>query len=139
MAKEQNAAEEATQEAFIKAWEKLPDFSGDSAFGTWLHRIAVNTVLTHMRRDSRYRNRVVPHGEASDQEIIEVVTTVSHPERMDMEEALRHLPDNARTVFILHEMEGYRHDEIAEMTGVTVGTSKSQLHRARKLLQEYLK
>lgn len=126
-------ADEFTQKAFIQAWESLPRFRGESGFGTWLHRIAVNTVLAHRRRALREAEKLrladdgtfTPDGAGPDA-------------GMDLEHAVAALPDGAREVFVLHDVEGYRHDEIATLAGIAVGTSKAQLHRARRLLRERL-
>lgn len=129
-------AEEMTQEAFIRAWEKLETFRGDSAFSSWLHRLTVNLVLASWRAAGRYRQRVVS---------IEDAGRWTEPEQrptkglaMDLERAVRELPRGARTVFVLHDVEGLKHREIAELTGLAVGTSKTQLHRARTLLRDAL-
>lgn len=129
-------AEDLTQEVFVRAWQKLDLFRGDSAFSTWLHRLTVNLVLTSLRSASRYRARVVA---------VDDLEPLAHEERpaapgarVDLEAAIAKLPEGARTVFVLHDVEGYRHHEIAAMTGVATGTSKAQLHRARKLLREAL-
>lgn len=129
-------AEEMTQEAFIRAWEKLDSFRGDSAFSSWLHRLTVNLVLASWRSAGRYRKRVVS---------IEDAGRWTEPEQrptkglaMDLERAIGELPRGARTVFVLHDVEGLKHREIAELTGLAVGTSKTQLHRARTLLRDAL-
>jgi len=130
-------AEDMVQEAFVRAWNKLGLFKGDSKFGTWLHRLAVNVVLSDRRiRVKRLRR---------EQEFDENVERVQVGERdvfaglrKDLEAAIAGLPERARTVLILYDIEGYRHEEIAEMTGMAVGSSKAQLHRARKLVQEVL-
>lgn len=125
-------AEEFTQKAFVQAWEALPRFRGDSGFGTWLHRIAVNVVLTHRRRVAREVENLRDAGE-------EPPGNARDPSGgMDLERAISALPDGAREVFVLHDVEGYRHDEIAALTGIAVGTSRAQLHRARSLLRERL-
>lgn len=130
-------AEELTQQAFLTAWQKLPHFRGESAFGSWLHRIAVNATLAAFRAEARRTNRVFG---AEDPSIFE---TLSAPPpagiRLDLEAAIAALPPQARAVFVLHEIEGWQHDEIASELGVTTGTTKAQLHRARKLLQEALR
>ena len=128
-------AEELAQEAFVKAWEKLSTFRGESRFGTWLCRLTINTVLTRLKKDGRRGLR-----EVSDNGVL----ADSAPNqqranpglRMDLEQAISALPEGARIAFVLHDVEGYRHDEIAEMSGTAVGTSKAQLHRARRLLRE---
>lgn len=128
-------AEDCTQEAFIQAWRKLSKFRGDSTFGTWLHRIAVNSVLGRMRKSRREQGRV------------REVTDISPPAETvgdsadfgDLQRAVDGLPDGARHVFVLHAVYGYSHDETGEMLGIATGTSKAQLHRAKKLLAQQLK
>jgi RNA polymerase sigma-70 factor (ECF subfamily) len=129
-------AEEMTQKAFLTVWEKLPHFRGESAFSSWLHRIAVNTVLADFRAESRRRQRVFG---TEDPAIFETAPRASCAGiRLDLEQAIAALPPQARTVFVLHDVEGWQHNEIARELGVATGTSKAQLHRARKLLQEAL-
>ncbi len=129
-------AEELTQDVFVRAWEKLPLFRGESAFSTWLHRLAVNVVLNARKVDGRERLR----GGEGDEDTYELPShKVARPgERMDLEAAIAKLPPGAKRVFVLHDVEGYKHEEIAEMLGVTSGGSKAQLHRARLLLREAL-
>ena len=129
-------AEELTQDAFVRAWEKLESFRGSSAFSSWLHRLTVNVVLGSWRSKGRQRERVVSIGD---------VKTAPDPRHepkprlaLDLESAIAQLPAGARTVFVLHDVEGYRHRDIAELTGLAVGTSKTQLHRARRLLRKAL-
>jgi RNA polymerase sigma-70 factor (ECF subfamily) len=129
-------ARRLTQDVFVRAWERLRLFRGDSAFSSWLHRLAVNVVLADRRAALRRLRRVVTatdapvHDGAARQEW--------SPERLDLERAIAELPPGARAVFVLHEIEGYAHEEIAALTGIAVGTSKAQLHRARRLLREAL-
>ncbi len=136
LAGDRGRAEELTQDVFVRAWEKLGTFQGKSAFGTWLHRLAVNLVLGDRRSESVRVHRVF----GTDQP--EAFETPGRPPdpiaAMDLERAIATLPRGARTVFVLHDVEGYRHDEIAAMQGSAVGTSKAQLHRARRLLREAL-
>ena len=128
-------AEDCTQEAFIQAWNKLSKFRGDSAFATWLHRITVNAVLGRMRKSKREQDR------------IQVVAEISSPpaslgdssELRDLSDAIDRLPEGARHVFVLRAVYGYSHEESGEMLGIAVGTSKAQLHRARRLLAQQLK
>lgn len=128
-------AEDLTQEVFIRAWRKLSTFRGDSSFGTWLYRLAVNLILS--RRET-LRKREQKNGGSV--EILERMPAKRAPEGfgLDFEAALGQLPDGARQVFVLYEIEGYPHAEIGEMMGISPGTSKSQLHRARMILREYL-
>ncbi len=129
-------AEELTQDAFVRAWEKLGSFHGQSAFSSWLHRLAVNVVLASWRSQGRRRERVVAIDDVAS---FQTPALVSEPRQaIDLERAIAGLPTGARTVFVLYDVEGYRHQEIAEMTGLAVGTCKAQLHRARRLLREAL-
>jgi len=130
------AAEERTQDAFVRAWERLGTFRGESAFGTWLHRLAVNVVLMEQRGRRRRERRVAP---ASDDPVFErAAVAPAGAERLDLERAIALLPAGARAVFVLFDVEGYSHEEIAGMCGIAVGTSKAQLFRARRLLRGML-
>jgi RNA polymerase sigma-70 factor (ECF subfamily) len=127
-------AEEHTQEAFIRAWEKLDTYRGESGFDRWLSRVAVNVVRSGYRARGRREERERPmDGEESP------ARSSTTGAALDLERALAGLPPGAREVFVLHDVEGYRHEEIAGLLEVTTGTSKSQLHRARKLLREALR
>ncbi len=129
-------AEELAQDGFVRAWEKLETFRGQSAFSSWLHRLTVNVVLSRWRSKGRQRERVVSIGDVNQPE---EVRQEHKPRRtVDLERAISGLPAGARTVFVLHDVEGYRHRDIAELTGLAVGTSKAQLHRARRLLRKAL-
>ncbi|HTK82541.1 MAG TPA: sigma-70 family RNA polymerase sigma factor [Bacteroidota bacterium] len=129
----QSRAEELTQQVFIRAWETLGSFRGESAFASWLYRVTVNVVLVDIRSEKRRTSRITAH-ESLDR--YEETHHRSSPETsMDIEEAIAELPSQARVIFVLHDIEGYQHDEIAEMMGLAIGTTKSQLHRARKLLK----
>ena len=127
-------AEDCTQEAFIQAWNKMMKFRGDSAFSTWLHRIAVNTVLGRIRKSKREQDRV----QAVNDVYTTRVPTGDNGELRDLAEAIDRLPERARHVFVLHAVYGYSHDEAAAMLGIAAGTSKAQLHRARRLLVQQL-
>lgn len=129
-------AEECAQDAFVRAWESLERFRGDSSFGTWVHRIAVNTVLERHRTQLR-QARWVTH---KDDEILESMPAAeAGPEHsMDLESSIAKLPPAARMIFVLYDVEGHTHEEIAQMTGLAVGTSKAHLHRARRILRERL-
>lgn len=128
-------AMERTQDAFVRAWRKLDSFRGDAAFGTWLHRLTVNVVLT-ARRASGRRVRRVEAAVADAGPRFEPAPRTGMG--VDLERAIASLPAGARRVFVLYDVEGYGHQEIAEMTGIAAGTSKAQLHRARRLLRESL-
>jgi RNA polymerase sigma-70 factor, ECF subfamily len=129
--------EELTQDVFVRTWEKLPQFRGESAFSTWLHRLAVNVVLNARKTDSKRDSRT-EESEDGDDKWDEAARAPMHLERMDLKRAIDRLPAGARKVFVLHDIEGYKHEEIAEMCGITAGGSKAQLHRARLLLREAL-
>lgn len=128
------STEEATellQDAFIRAWRGLRNFRGDSAFSSWLHRLTVNAMLERARSDKRRTARVL----FMDQPGTEMSIVEERPDaKIDLESAIASLPEGARIVFVLHEIEGYQHGEIAEQLGVAEGTVKAQMHRARKLL-----
>jgi RNA polymerase sigma-70 factor (ECF subfamily) len=133
-------AEELTQDVFVRAWEKLHLFRGDSSFATWLHRLAVNVVLNDRKAEGRRRSRFEEEDEEHGMDgYVGVVGMVLAPgDLLDLEKAITRLPPGARRVFTLHDVEGYKHEEIAEMLGVTTGATKAQLHRARMLLREAL-
>jgi RNA polymerase sigma-70 factor, ECF subfamily len=127
-------ADELTQDIFVRAWERLGSYRGEAAFGTWLHRLAVNVVLNWRRGAAGERQRI---DLAADTELVEGRKGMA-AERLDLEQAIERLPRGARQVFVLHDVEGFKHEEIAAMVGVTPGTSKAQLHRARMLLRGWL-
>ena len=127
-------AEDCTQEAFIQAWKKMTKFRGDSAFSTWLHRIAVNAVLGRIRKSKREQDRMVAVSDVHQPRL----ATGDSGEMRDLAEAIDRLPPKARHVFVLHAVYGYSHDEAAKMLGIAAGTSKAQVHRARRLLVQQL-
>lgn len=129
---DRDMAEDLTQEAFVQAWRKLSAFRGDSAFGSWLYRIATNTALSYLRRHTPFKNSL---------ELDQVDEPAMRDDidlQMGLEAAIATLPDGARTVFVLYSLEGYTHDEIAKLLGIAQGSSKAQLHRARQLLRGVL-
>ena len=127
-------AEELTQDVFVRAWQKLDSFRGESRFTTWLHRLAVNLVLQDRRTRGRRANREELTGDPGD---FGARAQAAMPgTRVDLERAIQGLPEGAREVLILRDIEGYRYNEIAEMKGVALGTVKAQIHRARKLVQD---
>jgi RNA polymerase sigma-70 factor (ECF subfamily) len=129
-------ATELMQDVFVKAWRRLETFRGDCAFGSWLHRLAVNTMLENVRSDRRRTARVLSMEDTS---LLPGAARSSGIDlKMDMEEAVASLPRGARLAFVLHDVEGYQHQEIAEQLSVSVGTVKAQLHRARRLLRARL-
>src|SRR5512134_2331505 len=128
-------ADEITQDIFVRAWQKLGTYRGEAAFSTWLHRLGVNVILARRQTLGIRRNRFLEGDEVLDA----VPSRPRGPEMsLDFEAALARLPSGARDVFLLHDVEGYRHEEIAAMLGLAVGTSKSQLHRARMALRRHL-
>jgi RNA polymerase sigma-70 factor (ECF subfamily) len=129
-------AEDCTQEAFIQAWRSLETFENRSAFGTWLHRIAVNAVLGQGRRR---RERLGADASAEDEAVaLADLTVADQGTVLDLEAAIRGLPAGARQALVLVGLYGHTHEEAAQMLGVAVGTCKSQVHRARQLLGERL-
>lgn len=129
-----NLADDLTQEVFIKAWEKLDTFKFECKFSTWLHSIAVNLFLMRIRTDKRYADKL---DEYSDKEKSDENKS-SQDLRIDLQTAIDKLPAQARTVLVLHDIEGYKHNEISEMMSIQTGTSKAHLHRARRILREEL-
>ncbi len=130
-----NEADEVTQDVFVRTWMKLGQFRGDSAFTTWLHRLAVNVVIERRRSFAIQRDRMHDDPAALDH----VMVPAGRADlTVDFEAAIEQLPPGAREVFVLHDVEGYKHREIAKMLEVTSGTSKRQLHRARMLMRKYL-
>lgn len=130
-------AEDMLQEAFVRAWNKLGSFRGESRFSTWLHRLSANVALS----DRRSRMRRLSRETELDGKMERLVSgdkDVYADKRMDLEKAIARLPERARTVLILYDIEGYSHAEVAEIAGMAVGSSKAQLHRARKLVREVL-
>jgi len=130
-------AEDMLQDAFVRAWNKLHLFKGDSKFATWLHRLTVNVILSDKRIRVKRLQREQELGDSVERTLIGE-RDVFAGLRKDLEAAIAGLPERARTVLVLYDIEGYRHAEIAEMTGMAVGSSKAQLHRARKLVREVL-
>jgi RNA polymerase sigma-70 factor (ECF subfamily) len=127
-------AEDLTQDAFIRAWQKLPGFRHESAFGTWLYRLAINVALTDIRARS-----ADPVSMLDDDHLPEAgETPFCAAERDELERAIGQLPPRARAVLVLHDIEGWRHEDISSELGMAVGTSKAQLHRARGLLRKIL-
>jgi RNA polymerase sigma-70 factor (ECF subfamily) len=127
--------DELTQDVFVRLWQKLGTYRGDAAFTTWLHRLAVNVVIERFRSETARRKRLYD-GEG-------VLDNIAAPPRrrdisLDFEAALEKLPDGAREIFVLHDVEGYKHHEIGELLGISAGTSKAQLHRARMMLRRHL-
>ena len=130
-------AEDLLQDIFLLAYRKLPDFRGDSAVGTWLYRLAMNRCLDHLKsRQTRASGATTP----LDEEVMQGPRRILDDgvKRLDLERAIARLPDGARAAFVLHDVEGFQHHEIAEILGISEGTSKSQLHKARLKLRALL-
>jgi RNA polymerase sigma-70 factor (ECF subfamily) len=140
-------AAELTQDVFVHIWQRLGSWRGESALSSWIYRLTVNLVLSNVRGEQRRQNREMTDtdteggertGEDRARAELGVVRPASVGEAIDLERAIAGLPTGARTVFVLHDVEGYKHEEIAKMTGTAEGTCRAQLHRARKLLIEAL-
>lgn len=135
MCGEETKARRLTQEAFVRAWERLETYRGDSRLSSWLHRIAVNVAIESGRRRSRWWGRLAP--EPAGRSVGDA--TASRPGlRLDLERAIASLPDRAREALVLRDVEGHTYEEIASLMGVALGTVKAQVHRARGLVRERL-
>ena len=133
------AADEVAQDVFVRVWQKLHTFRGESSFSTWLHRLAVNVIVERFRALGTARDRFLADSEETLERLPgSGLAPLRYDSRIDLDAALKRLPPGARTVFVLHDVEGYRHDDIGKILGVSVGTSKSQLHRARMTLRTHL-
>lgn len=131
MTGEKNMAEDAAQEVFIQLWRKIANYDGNSQFSTWLHSVTANVTISYMRKQRGWFQRML------NIELSGVSEPVApqQPDNEDLEKHIRALPERARLVFVLHAVEGYRHEEIAKMLNMAVGSSKAQLHRAKGLLK----
>ncbi|HUF28168.1 MAG TPA: RNA polymerase sigma factor [Gemmatimonadaceae bacterium] len=138
LAGDRQRAEELTQDVFVQVWQRLASFRGESAFASWVHRIAVNVVLTEVRSRRRREARVLTVAAPDALERAREGSGSGPEDGMDLEREIAALPPGARTALVLHDIEGYRHDEIAQLTGVAAGTIRAQLHRARQLLRKRL-
>jgi RNA polymerase sigma-70 factor (ECF subfamily) len=128
-------ARDLLQDIFVRAWERLTTFRGQSSLATWLHRLGVNVVLEHLRATKRDAARLI----AGDDDTFGSRSSAGQLDaRIDVNAALAHLPGGARIVFVLHDIEGYSHDEISQMTGIAPGTARAQLFRARRALMKLL-
>jgi RNA polymerase sigma-70 factor (ECF subfamily) len=136
MVSDPDRAEELMQDAFVRAWNAIDSFQHKSAFGTWLHRLSINVVLSDMRTEKRRSSRELLPGELD--EFQQEARGAMPDTRVDLERAIATLPSGAKEVLILHDIEGYRYREIADLIGVAEGTVKSQLSRARRLVREAL-
>ena len=132
LCKDRDMAEDLTQEAFVQAWRKLSSFRGDSAFGSWLYRIATNRALSYLRKQKPFLNSL------DIDDVPETGYRETTDEQIGLEQAIADLPDGARAVFVLYSIEGYTHREISKQLGIAEGSSKAQLHRARHLLKQRL-
>src|SRR4026208_1599417 len=128
-------ADEVTQDIFVRTWQKLGQFRGDSAFSTWLHRLAVNVVIERRRSFAIQRERMSDDPAALD---LLTVGPARADLKVDFESAIEQLPPGAREIFVPHEVEGYKARAIAVMLDIATGTSKRQLHRARMLMRQHL-
>jgi RNA polymerase sigma-70 factor (ECF subfamily) len=128
-----DTADDLTQEVFIKVWEGIGSFKGDSAFYSWLYRICINAFLMKLRTDKNYEKKIA---ESANNALMLAYTNDDFS--LDMEKAIQKLPSQAKLIFILYEIEGYKHKEISQMLNIEEGTSKAHLHKARKILREEL-
>ncbi len=136
MLADKDSAEDVCQEVFVQLWQKINNFRGESKFGTWLHSVATNIVLGHLRKHKNWFQKIFSLEEQNVVEASEELQEHSGLTELDLK--IQQLPEKARLVFVLFAVEGYRHEEISKMLGMAVGSSKSQYHRARKLLRESL-
>ncbi len=140
MTQSQTEAEDLTQEVFIQLFRKIGSFRGDSAFSTWLHRMTVNQVLMHFRKRSVKNEKTSEDGEIPEQAVPGSInpSKMQVIDKIALKNAIAELPSGYKKVFILHDIEGFEHEEVARMMGISVGTSKSQLHKARLKLRTLL-
>ena len=131
---EASMAEEATQEVFIQVWSKLGNYRGDSKFSTWIHSVASNVTISYLRAQKSFWQNLFNLEESG----AEAKPAETSADAVDLDAYVNRLPERARVVFVLHALEGYRHEEIAEMTNMAVGSSKAQFHRAKQLLKEWM-
>ena len=136
----QTESEDLTQEVFIQLFRKVGSFRGESAFSTWLHRMTVNQVLMHFRRRSVKNEKTSEDGEIPEQIVPGTENQSKMPvlDRIALKRAIEQLPPGYKSAFVLHDVEGYEHEEVARILGISVGTSKSQLHKARLKLRGLL-
>jgi RNA polymerase sigma-70 factor, ECF subfamily len=138
-------AEDLTQEAFLQLYRKIGTFRGESAFSTWLHRLSVNVVLMHLRKKSLPVVSLEETTQAGEDDTpkkdfgAEDLALAGSIDRLQLQKAVNDLPPGYRTIFVLHDIQGYEHNEIAEIVGCSIGNSKSQLHKARMKLRDLLK
>lgn len=139
MVGDRSAATDLLQDVFVRVWEQLGSFRGESSFSTWLHRLAVNVVLVDARGAARRRQRVAAEGDLRDALPDHGGRAPDVALQLDLERAIASLPAQARAVFVLHDVEGIRHEEIATQLGIATGTARAHLFRARRLLREILR
>lgn len=139
-------AEDLAQEAFLQLYRKIGTFRGESAFSTWLHRLSVNVVLMHLRKKSLPAVSLEETTQGGGEDDTpkrdfgaDDVALAGSIDRLQLQKAVDSLPPGYRTIFVLHDVEGYEHNEIAEIVGCSIGNSKSQLHKARMKLRDLLK
>jgi RNA polymerase sigma-70 factor (ECF subfamily) len=133
MMADKDSAEDVCQEVFVQLWQKINNFRGESKFSTWLHSVATNIVLGHIRKNKTWIQRIF----SIEEQVVEDIA-VTMPEISTLDKNIQSLPERARLVFVLFAVEGYRHEEIARMLGMAVGSSKAQYHRAKGLLRQSL-
>lgn len=131
---DKSQAEDAVQEVFIQLWRKIENFKGDSQFSTWLHSVAANVTISYLRKQRNWWQQMMNIEDAG----VEPFEDASSAANNDLEKLIMRLPERARWVFVLHAIEGYRHNQISEILGMAEGTSKAQYHRARHLLEEWM-
>lgn len=129
-------AEEATQEVFLQVWRKIDTFSGNSSLYTWMHSVASNTTISYLRKQKSWLNKVINRDDLANPQLEEA--WVPGPDLTRLDKLIMRLPERARLVFVLHALEGYRHEDIAKQLNISTGTSKAQFHRARNLLRKWL-
>jgi len=133
---ERTLAEDATQEVFIQLWRRIDSFKGESSFTTWLHTLCTNTTLSYLRRQKSWRQRI--HLSDDSDALAAAVAGSAPPDLADLDACIRRLPERARLIFVLHGIEGYRQDQVAELLGIAPGTVKAQFHRSKQLLLGWL-
>lgn len=131
---DKSLAEDATQEVFIQLWSKIANFRGQSKFSTWLHSVASNVTVSYIRKQKGWWQRMFNIEDAG----LDEKPDDGSPDSIDLEEYILRLPERARMVFVLHAVEGFRHEEIADMLDMAVGSSKAQFHRAKQLITEWM-
>lgn len=134
LSRDSSQAEDLTQEVFVQVWQKLASFRGESLFTTWLHTVATRIAITELRKQQRWFRRL---SFATDENGVEPIADAP-ADLSQLDKLVLRLPEQTRWVFVLHGLEGLRHDEVATQLGIAVGTSKAQYHRARTMLEEWL-